>query len=146
WYYNDLSMGVPENFNRAPGLNVLLIGDSIVNGGNPFRQVDRLGPVLQSKINGKVWPVSAGSWGLINEMRWLERHPDVVNEMSVIIIVSNSADFGRPSVWQSDVATPRNKPSSALWYTVRRYVFSQSAQSLPNDITESTHEWDKEWK
>src|SRR5690348_9279243 len=47
WAFNDRSMAVRQPFN---GRGVLLIGDSVVCGGNPFRQADRLGTQLETMI------------------------------------------------------------------------------------------------
>lgn len=51
WEFNSLHMGASE-FKPGPGPNVLLIGDSLVYGGNSYRQQDRLGPSLQTLMQG----------------------------------------------------------------------------------------------
>jgi hypothetical protein len=56
-----------EAFLPDPAGNILLVGESIVWGGNPYKAADRLAAKLQSLVKGKVWPISAGSWGLQNE-------------------------------------------------------------------------------
>lgn len=46
WTFNELSMGTAARF--RPGLpgSILLVGDSLVLGGNPYRAEQRLGPQL----------------------------------------------------------------------------------------------------
>ena len=80
WFFNDRSMGVAEPWRPQPErTDILLIGNSIVLGGNPYDQKDKLGPLVQSLLNAtcKVWPVAAGGWSTVNEFRFLERRPDV---------------------------------------------------------------------
>ena len=66
WQFNSLSMGASEFKPSDTVVDTLLIGDSVVLGGNPYKQSDRLGPQLQKIRGGNVWPISAGSWGLRN--------------------------------------------------------------------------------
>ncbi|MDP1125438.1 hypothetical protein Q5O12_28365, partial [Klebsiella pneumoniae] len=77
WQFNSLSMGSGPFF-PSSDIDTLLIGDSIVLGGNPYRQQDRLGPVLQMDSKHAVWPISAGSWSISNELIYLKDHPDVL--------------------------------------------------------------------
>src|SRR5579864_1123682 len=79
WAYNDRSMGVASAWNPAGHTNILLIGNSIVSGGNPFDQKEKLGPLIQETIGDTyaLWPISAGGWTNINEIVYLNRNPDV---------------------------------------------------------------------
>ena len=47
---NDRSMGTAAAWNPGPHPNVLLIGNSIVMGGDHYDQHDRLGPLVQQKV------------------------------------------------------------------------------------------------
>ncbi|MGU5731348.1 hypothetical protein ACV1DR_20970 [Aeromonas jandaei] len=76
WQFNSLSMGATEFRPTDKDTDTLLIGDSIVLGGNPYKQGDRLGPQLQLIHGGNVWPISAGSWALRNELVYLNLHPE----------------------------------------------------------------------
>jgi hypothetical protein len=63
WVFNERSMGTSRPFEASgDAVDTLLIGDSIVSGGNPYRQGQRLGPQLEERIGGRVWPISASSW------------------------------------------------------------------------------------
>lgn len=74
WQFNALHMGAPA-FAPDPARDVLLVGDSLVYGGNTYRQPERLGPALQTLLQerggGQVWPISAGSWALRNELAYM---------------------------------------------------------------------------
>lgn len=59
--FDNNSLGVSADFQPTPTLDVLLVGDTIVYGGNEFRQADKLEPLLQRQTGWKVWPASAGS-------------------------------------------------------------------------------------
>lgn len=133
WRFNELHMGaVPFKPTRN---NVLLVGDSIVLGGNPLSETDRLGPKLQKilPLDVSVWPISAGSWALRNELAWLRANPDVVDKVSAIVFVVNSGDFGEASSWSCELTHPTHKPTLALFYLVEKYVhaFSPCNGSVP---------------
>ena len=49
WQFNALHMGAPA-FAPNPARDVLLVGDSLVYGGNAYSQSQRLGPTLQAQL------------------------------------------------------------------------------------------------
>ena len=123
WIVNSLSMGsgpwVPHGAH-----DVLLLGDSLVWGGNPLNQIDKLGPQLEARLSGRwlVWPASAGSWAVLNEVTYLDRHTDVVADAEKIVWVLNTGDFIERTQWSSELTHPRSKPLSALVYAVQKYA------------------------
>lgn len=121
WQFNSLSMGAAE-FTPSRG-DVLLVGDSIVLGGNPYKQDERLGPQLTKRLSVNVWPIAAGSWALRNELAYLREHREVVRATHSIVFVLNSGDFGPASSWACDLTHPRVKPAVALAYLARKYVY-----------------------
>lgn len=127
-------MGTADPFNPGPGLDVLLVGDSIVWGGNPYRASERLAPQLEAASDAKVWPISAGSWSLVNELNYLEDHPHVVGGSDRIVFVLNNADFGTPSSWRDPLTHPRQAPISALQYGLQKYVLKQQTPPTPAEL------------
>ncbi len=127
WQFNALHMGAPA-FAPNPARDVLLVGDSLVYGGNAYRQSERLGPTLQAMLQGRgvsVWPISAGSWALRNELAYMRLNPQVPAGVSRIVFVLNTGDFGaEASSWACELTHPRNRPTFALWYSVNKYVHS----------------------
>ncbi|QRM56558.1 SGNH/GDSL hydrolase family protein [Sinorhizobium sp. BG8] len=116
WAFNELSMGTDEPFAPSGKQDVLLIGDSIVFGRLTMEHHQRLAGRL-NKISGqKVWPISAGSWSLQNEVQYLQDHPNVVAGVDKIVFILNSNDFVGPSSWRSEEHRPTKRPISALWY------------------------------
>ena len=136
WAFNALHMGTARPFAPSPTRpDVLLIGDSIVSGGVHYREEQRFGPSLARASGLTVWPVSAPSWGLQNELQYLRDHPAVLRAIDRVVIVSNSGDFARPSSWASEVSHPRTPPVSALFTLVRKLLVNsdKAAQRPPPD-------------
>ena len=128
WEFNSLHMGAPE-FTPGPALDVLLVGDSVVLGGNGYSQQDRLGPALQASLQeyargGAVWPISAGSWALRNELAWLRENPQVTAQVDRVLFIVNNGDFGEASSWSCEATLPRSRPTVALWYLFNKYVYA----------------------
>jgi len=127
WQFNALHMGAPA-FVPNPAQDILLVGDSLVYGGNAYRQPERLGPALQTLLQergggGQVWPVSAGSWTLRNALAYMRLNPQVPVSVRRIVFVLNSGDFDNTaSSWSCALTHPRTQPTVALWYLVNKYV------------------------
>lgn len=120
WAFNELSMGVTKPFSPSGRTDLLLIGDSIVMGGARFRQSERLGPALARRTAAAVWPISAASWSLSNELAYLGLHPDVPAGADRLIFVINSGDFVPPSFWRSELTHPRHRPPSVALFLADR--------------------------
>jgi hypothetical protein len=130
WATNELSMGTERPFRPSPAPDLLLVGDSIVFGGH-LDQSEHLAPALERETGWTVWPISAGSWGLQNELTYLADHPEVVAGVDRIAFVLNRQDFDEPSSFRSDFTHPRTKPFPALPYVARRALglYSRGAPS-----------------
>ncbi|HEU0045061.1 SGNH/GDSL hydrolase family protein [Sphingomonas sp.] len=122
WSFNELSMGTSRPFRPAPS-SILLIGDSIVFGGNPYTANERLGPQLAAVTGRDVWPIGAGSWSLQNELQYLIDNPRVTSGVDQVVLVANSEDFAGPSSWANEITHPKSRHWSAAWQALQRYVF-----------------------
>ena len=131
WAFNELGMGVAERFAPSTARDVLLVGDSVVYGGNPVRQENKLGPVLQHQTGWHVWPLSAGSWALQNELIHVRRLPQAVRGADQIVFVLNSEDFAEPSSWANEFTHPRHRPASYLLYGAEKALARSSPPILP---------------
>ena len=123
WVFNDQSMGVGQLFRGTRNFDLLLVGDSVVLGGNPLQQRDKLGPTLARNTGWSVWPLSAGSWAMQNELVFIQRHSGILKQVDAVAFVFNSGDFGVPSSWASEITHPRSYPRSYLWYAIRKCCF-----------------------
>lgn len=128
WSFNEQSMSAAPPFT---GSGTLLIGDSIVSGGNQLDDAERLGPRLQALTEEPVWAVCAGSWSILNELAWLRKNPDVVRSVDQIVFVVSSIDFVEPSVWRESPDHPRHAPVSAVAYLIDRLVLAKLRPAPP---------------
>jgi hypothetical protein len=135
WAFNSKSMPTTEEWNPSARANLLLIGNSVVMGGNPYNQPDKLAPLMAKDIGDAfaVWPAATGGWSNVNEMVYLQRNPDVVKATSFFVWEYMVGGLGGLSVWRGDYVFPSYRPRVASWYTFRRYV-------LPYFVTEKRNE------
>ena len=138
WYFNDKSMPVPRNWEPSAHPNILLIGNSIIMGGNPFRQEEKLAPLLQRLVGSEIsiWPVAVGGWTQINEMVYLDRHPEIVRSSSWFLWEYMSGGLSGATQWRGEYTFPTHQPIYATWYAIRRYLISKlfpdlAANELP---------------
>lgn len=125
WVFNDRSMGTSSPWNPARRPSILLIGNSIVMGGNPFDQKDKLGPLMQQRIGDEyaVWPIAAGGWTNVNEMVYLARNPDVGPSARFFVWEYMGGGLSTLAQWHGDYVFPHERPLWASWYAFRRYIW-----------------------
>ncbi|MGH6847441.1 MAG: hypothetical protein ACREC0_08370 [Methylocella sp.] len=124
WYFNDRHMGNISDWRPERHPNVLLIGDSIVFGGNPFNHGDKLGPLLEKGLGATttVWSVAASAWTNVNEMVYLERNPDVLQSADTVIVEYMSDGLTAANPWPGYYVFPDHKPWLLTSYIFRRNV------------------------
>jgi hypothetical protein len=126
WYFNADSMR-NHPFSGDAQADILLIGDSIVFGGGiNYQPEQRLGACLQEEYRkGKVWAASAGSWAFLNELTYLERHPEVVSGVGRIIWVLNTGDLARRTQWTNSYTHPTDRPRLLCLYLAGKWWHSR---------------------
>ena len=138
WLVNERNMTAgPWKPNEKPDL--LLIGDSIVWGGEEYRHEEKLGPQLQKHLPGwSVWAVGASSWSVFNEAEYLKRNPEVMEATDFLLWELNSEDFAAKAGFFTDANTPRARPWSATVYAIRKYLlpvdFKKWLRNLVNQV------------
>lgn len=145
WAFNERSMGVSQRFAPTGRTDIVLLGDSIVYGGNPLRQADKVGPALERATGLDVWPVAAGSWGLANQLAYLKANPDVRAAADVLVFVLNRGDFDGASVWASELTHPTQRPTVALLYTAERYAAPRLGLELVDQKPPAPVDWREDW-
>lgn len=129
WALNDRAFATRQDWSeRSPGRkDMLVVGDSVVWGGNPLRENERLGPSLEKQLgpSWQVWPASAGGWSIVNELEFMRRNIDVYRSADLVVWVINSGDMQPLATFDSDLAHPRARPASALIYYLDKYVLSR---------------------
>jgi hypothetical protein len=125
WAFNDKSMPTERAWGPTKPMNIMVIGNSIVMGGNPFDQKDKLIPQIEKNLGSKysVWPVGIGGWTTVNEMAYLARNPDVVKSTNFFIWEYMPGGLSGLSEWRGDYVFPKERPVWATWYVFRRYVW-----------------------
>lgn len=143
WVFNDRSMGTEKPWNPTAQPNILLIGNSVVMGGNPYDQNDKLGPLMQGEV-GKhysVWPIAAGGWTNVNETVYLKRNADVARAATCFIWEYMSGGLSGLTPWAGEYVWPTSRPVWGSLYAFRRYllprILHQNTGELPRtgDIT-----------
>jgi hypothetical protein len=101
-------------------LRVLVVGDSIINGGVRVDQSELATEVLRSTLVQEtnrsviVGNASAGSWGPVNELEYLKRFGTF--NADVVVLVLNSDDLEDvPGAEAIGVRWPRHRPALALF-------------------------------
>lgn len=130
WAFNALSMATSQPFT---GHGVLLIGDSVVCGGNPFRQRERMAEQLEKRLGRDVWPVCAGGWSLDNELAYVALHPEIETADRIVFLI-NPGDDQPGSSWLGEIGQPTHHPAIALSYAFERWVrknYAPTGTKLP---------------
>jgi lysophospholipase L1-like esterase len=124
WYFNDRHMGNNSNWRKEKHPNILLIGNSIVLGGNPFNEDDKLGPILKKDLGAgyTVWSIAAGGWTNVNEMVYLDRNPDVLQNADTVILEYMNGGLAAASPWPGYYVFPDHRPLLLTSYIFRKYV------------------------
>jgi hypothetical protein len=131
--YNQYSMRSEEfaaHKARADELRVLVVGDSVVNGGALTDQSELATTLLEQRLASDlkrpvvVGNISAGSWGPPNELAYLKRYG--LFDADVLVIVLSSHDYADVPTFEPVVGVnpgyPDHKPLLALSDGFERYV------------------------
>jgi hypothetical protein len=133
WFFNDRHMGNSDNWTRDKHPDVLLIGNSIVLGGNPFDHNEKLGPLLQKALGDKysVWSAAAGGWTNVNEMAYLDQNKDVAQNADIVVIEYMAGGLSTPAPWPGYYVFPDRRPVLLSSYIVGKYVLPSLKGRIP---------------
>jgi hypothetical protein len=136
WAFNDKGMPIAKNFQPTEAIDVPVMGNSIIMGGNSYKQKDKVPPLLQSALGTgfNIWPVAVGGWSNVNEAVYLGRHPEVAANADLFIWEVMYGGFSQPARWTSEYVFPTKAPVSALWYFSRRYVLPRFMHFDMNEL------------
>lgn len=131
--YNNVSMRSEHDIDSAPQpgwRRVLLVGDSVMNGGVLTDQADLASTLLDAELRSKglgdAWNVSAGSWGPMNYAAYFKRYgtfgaTDLVLEVNCHDLWEDDPKETAGANVGEDVALPDHKPLLACWEGFDRY-------------------------
>jgi hypothetical protein len=127
---NSFSMRSPEispSRKDPKELRVLVLGDSIVNGGAKVDQKDLATELLKTKLSERlkrpvmVANASAGSWGPVNQLAYVKLYG--LFDADIVVQVLNSADADDvPGLEGIGTQWPREKPALALQEVLEKYA------------------------
>jgi len=120
-------MGTDKKWNPTERPNILLIGNSIVMGGNPYDQKDKLGTLIQEQVGNRynVWPIAAGGWTNVNETVYLKRNADVGQATYFFLWEYMIGGLSARSTWLGEYVFPKEHPIWGSWYVLQRYVLPE---------------------
>ncbi|MBY6243400.1 WcaI family glycosyltransferase [Methylosinus sp. Sm6] len=124
WYFNNESMPLAQDWKPGGAIDALLIGNSIVMGGNPYKQPEKLVAQIQSRLGARstVWPIAVGGWNQPNEVAYLDRRPEIVRAAGYVAWEYMAGGLSSASAWRGEYVFPTQRPVSAAWYALRRYA------------------------
>lgn len=127
--YNRWSMRAPDFTPVRAGCErrVMVLGDSIVNGGSLLDQPDIATDVLRRKLNESgirtiVGNISAGSWGPANVNAYTRRFGWFDADLAIFVFNSDDIDDVPQFVPELGPEFPLQTPLFALQEVVERYV------------------------
>jgi hypothetical protein len=100
--------------------DIVILGDSIVEGGSTTDQDQTLGYQLATLTSRRVHPACAGGWSLPNALAFMRKHWEL-NNAGTIVMVVNSGDLCPLNPWSSQSTHPTRRPTVHLAYLIRRY-------------------------
>lgn len=140
--YNHYSMrsdDFPAHKADPRELRVLVVGDSVINGGVQTDQSKLATTLLQQRLSADlgrpvvVGNVSAGSWGPPNEQAYLKRFG--LFDADVLVIVLSSHDAHDVPTFEPVVGVsptfPDHRPVLALWEGFERYLLPRFRGPAP---------------
>ena len=126
---NEFSMR-SKSLSKKDKLKILLIGDSVINGGVHNSNDELASTLLENKAesildNTRVLNISAGSWGPDNSYAYIQQHGNF--DAKHFVIVLSSQDYN-DNMHHRDVvgvhsSWPKEKPMLAITDAWGRYVW-----------------------
>jgi lysophospholipase L1-like esterase len=129
-HYSMRSDDFPAKKTDPRELRVMMLGDSVINGGALTDQAKLATSMLQERLAADlgrpvvVGNISAGSWGPPNELAYLKRFG--LFDADVVVLVLSSHDAFDVPTFQPIVGVnpgwPDRRPVLALWDGFERYL------------------------
>lgn len=121
WRYDAWGMRDDRDLSSLSG-HVVIIGDSVVDGGSQIDQDETLLARLRGLIDQPVYAVSCHGWSLGNELAVLQSLPDW-NKASRLIFVLNTGDFDTIETAPTQFSFPTRYPMLFLPWLIGRRLY-----------------------
>lgn len=140
--YGMRSRPMAEHKSDERELRILVMGDSVVNGGNRIDHSELATTRLEQQLERalgrpvQVGNVSAGSWGPANLLAWTRQFGFLDADAIVLVLSSHDASDVPTFAPLDPVAQPVTKPLSALVEGASNYLPKLLSLSRPGMSTE----------
>jgi hypothetical protein len=121
WSYDERGMRTKNHVSTLSGA-VILLGDSVVDGGNYLTQSDTLAERLQGAIGKTVYPIACNGWSIGNELAALTSMPSW-QDADKLIVVLNTGDFNYTNEGSSPWSFPSRLPLWLLPWLICRQLY-----------------------
>ena len=125
WRYDRFGQRTDHVLDSLAGCAVL-IGDSVVDGGNHVDQAETMAAQLAALTGRTVYPVGCHGWSLANELAVLRSLPDW-REAERLIFVLNTGDFDAIGSAPSPLSFPTRYPPLFLPWLIARKLYRSPA-------------------
>lgn len=125
WRYDRFGQRTDRDVASLAG-SCVVVGDSVVDGGNHVSQDETLAVQLGALLAEPVYPVGCHGWSLANELAVLRRLPGW-NEAARLVFVLNTGDFDAVGTAESGFSFPQRRPLLVLPWLVLRKLYRNSA-------------------
>ena len=132
WHINEMQM-ISRKECTSRGDEVLVVGDSIVFGGNALDQSERVGEQLDALFETRnVYAIADGSWTFKNSVNYLASRKDDLLQLQDIVFVLNSRDFeGPPLELALHVFSPDRATFECRLLRIPEIFFSAMPGTIP---------------
>ena len=133
WVFNDRGMGIDEPWTPTERIDIVVIGNSVVLGGNAYDQGDKLVPQIRRRLGPQcvAWPVATGGWNAVNEVRFLQSNPDIVDGSDFFVWEYMAQGMERPAPWSNETAFPTQRPVWATAHVIRKVLSERFPNTAP---------------
>lgn len=129
WYYNRFGMrhmDEPDSLAEA----VVILGDSVVDGGNQLDQRQTLAALVAMRSQERVYPVACHGWAIMNELGALTAIPGWQNVKHLVWFI-NSGDIDTVGQGESEFSFPTRRPTWLFPWLVSRHIYRRNPRWWP---------------
>ncbi len=137
--YNQFSQrSQPIALSKPPSvLRLLMVGDSVLNGGNPTDQAETITELFQTLLQSTGQPAevlnaSAGSWGIGNQLGYLRQFG--IFDSDAVVLQIGSHDLYQPTSTSEKLGHDPNFPDRRPWLATQelwvRYLLPRLHQQF----------------
>lgn len=128
WFVNSNGFNNKEQIDTSKPY-IMLVGDSVVYGGNPVDYNDRIGYQLDSILDKNVYIGAVGGWSLYNEIEFINKNIDIANRSDFIVIQYDNGDLDDYAKSVGGLVHPTQKPYLATYFLLEKYVYPKIFKS-----------------